>query len=208
MSYYLVDYENVKVAGLHGVNKLSGNDTVCIFYSDKSDTLTFDIHKQLNESKATVIFQKVNVGTPNALDFQLATYLGYLIAQDSTREYFIISKDKGFSVVKNYWESKKINLTCITQLSEGILINSIDTEAIEPSYVSVSEKSKESDLTDKVKGVISDKNIVQIVVAVITKYPNKQAIYNALINEFPIEERKKAQDTYREIKPLLKEIKK
>lgn len=31
MNYYLVDYENVKVDGLNGVDKLSESDTVIIF---------------------------------------------------------------------------------------------------------------------------------------------------------------------------------
>ena len=80
MGYYFVDYENVKIDGLNGINKLEPSDKVCIFYSEHADTLTFDLHKRLNESKATITFQKVEVGHKNALDFQLVTFLGYEIA--------------------------------------------------------------------------------------------------------------------------------
>ena len=33
MSYYLVDFENVKKDGLDGIHKLVKEDKVCIFYS-------------------------------------------------------------------------------------------------------------------------------------------------------------------------------
>lgn len=79
MAYYLIDFENVKSRGMEGVELLTEEDTVCIFYSDNADSMTFDLHRKLNETKANIIYHKVAVGTKNALDFQLATYLGYLI---------------------------------------------------------------------------------------------------------------------------------
>ena len=60
---------------------MTEEDTVCIFYSDNADSMTFDLHRKLNETKANIIYHKVAVGTKNALDFQLATYLGYLICE-------------------------------------------------------------------------------------------------------------------------------
>ena len=76
MSYYLIDFENVKSRGMEGVELLTEEDTVCIFYSDNADSMTFDLHRKLNETKAHIIYHKVAVGTKNALDFQLAKYLG------------------------------------------------------------------------------------------------------------------------------------
>lgn len=81
MAYYLIDFENVKSRGMEGVELLAKEDTVCIFYSDNADSMTFDLHRKLNETKAQIIYHKVAVGTKNALDFQLATYLGYLICE-------------------------------------------------------------------------------------------------------------------------------
>ena len=52
MSIYLVDYENVK--NLLGIKDLSSDDSVIIFYSKKANTLTFDIHKEILESKAKI----------------------------------------------------------------------------------------------------------------------------------------------------------
>ena len=72
MAYYLIDFENVKSRGMEGVELLAEEDTVCIFYSDNADSMTFDLHRKLNETKAQIIYHKVAVGTKNALDFQLA----------------------------------------------------------------------------------------------------------------------------------------
>ena len=101
MAYYLIDFENVKSRGMEGVELLAEEDTVCIFYSDNADSMTFDLHRKLNETKAQIIYHKVAVGTKNALDFQLATYLGYLICEQQREgihpDYFIVTKDNGFT---------------------------------------------------------------------------------------------------------------
>ena len=49
MAYYLIDFENVKSRGMEGVELLTEEDTVCIFYSDNADSMTFDLHRKLNQ---------------------------------------------------------------------------------------------------------------------------------------------------------------
>ena len=39
MAYYLIDFENVKSRGMEGVELLTEEDTVCIFYSDNADSM-------------------------------------------------------------------------------------------------------------------------------------------------------------------------
>ena len=109
MNYYLVDYENVNVSGLNGISKLTENDIVTIFYSENANTLTFGMHRRINELKACIKFQKVAVKEKNALDFQLCSYLGYLIRDKMTEEnlnnsYFIVSNDNGYSILPDYWK--------------------------------------------------------------------------------------------------------
>ena len=78
---FFVDFENVKISGLDGLLELNSTDEVFIFYSDKADGITFDVHKNLNETKAKINLQKVEVGSKNALDFQLSSYLGFIIKE-------------------------------------------------------------------------------------------------------------------------------
>lgn len=123
MAYYLIDFENVKSRGMEGVELLTEEDTVCIFYSDNADSMTFDLHRKLNETKANIIYHKVAVGTKNALDFQLATYLGYLICGQQNEgihpDYFIVTKDNGFTSLMVYWKAQGVPVRIIRNLLWG-----------------------------------------------------------------------------------------
>ncbi len=107
MAIYLIDYENTK--NLSGINNLSADDCVVIFYSNKANSLSFDAHKEIMLSNAKVEYKYVDVGSQNALDFQLSSYLGYIIKQNENTEckIYIVSKDKGFSHVSSFWEKEK-----------------------------------------------------------------------------------------------------
>ena len=144
MNCFLVDYENVHADGLRGISALSEQDKVVIFYSEKAETMTFGLHRRLNESKAEISFQKVPTGSKNALDFQLCTYLGYLICQDEQRfadssrysdmyddydydepteeaqtsaAYYIVSGDQEYTVVSDYWKRKSVNVFLIPEIA-------------------------------------------------------------------------------------------
>ena len=123
MAYYLIDFENVKSRGMEGVELLTEEDTVCIFYSDNADSMTFDLHRKLNETKADIIYHKVAVGTKNALDFQLATYLGYLVCEQQREgihpNYFIVTKDNGFTSLMVYWKAQGVPVRIIRNLLWG-----------------------------------------------------------------------------------------
>ena len=123
MAYYLIDFENVKSRGMEGVELLTEEGTVCIFYSDNADSMTFDLHRKLNETKANIIYHKVAVGTKNALDFQLATYLGYLICGQQNEgihpNYFIVTKDNGFTSLMVYWKAQGVPVRIIRNLLWG-----------------------------------------------------------------------------------------
>lgn len=120
MNVYLVDYENVKSDGLNGISKLNKDDKVIIFYSENADKLTFGLHRRINESVAEITYVKVEVGLKNALDFQLVSYLGYLIAQKLENTYHIISNDSGFNSVVKFWQRRKVNINSTSELSGHI----------------------------------------------------------------------------------------
>ncbi|MEQ8197224.1 MAG: PIN domain-containing protein [Clostridiaceae bacterium] len=186
MGYYFVDYENVKTDGLNGINKLEAGDKICIFYSENADTLTFGLHKRINESKATITFQKVEVGSKNALDFQLATYLGHEIASNKEDVYYIVSKDTGFNSVCNYWKRRKVEASIIADLT-GLNI-----------------KQEKEHLLQEITKIIADKEIAKVVIDYIIKYKTKQGINNALVKEY---KSKQGGEIYQAIKPLIKDKK-
>ena len=186
MGYYFVDYENVKTDGLNGINKLETSDKVCIFYSEHADTITFDLHKRLNESKATITFQKVEVGSKNALDFQLVTFVGYEIAGNKEDEYYIVSKDTGYNSVCNYWKKRKIGISIIADLT-GLNIKQVQEQ-----------------LLQKIEKLEKDKEVAKVVTDYIINYKTKQGIYNALLEKYTS---KQGIEIYQAIKPLIKDKK-
>ena len=104
MATYLIDFENVRSDGLRGVNFLSQQDTVVIFYSNNADTLTFEAMDMIMSSKAQIRKFKIARGGKNALDFQLSSYLGFLIHENLNPYFYIISRDNGFHYVIDFWK--------------------------------------------------------------------------------------------------------
>ena len=86
-----------------------------IFYTVNAANMSFAAHLNLLSSPAEVIYYNVTSGGKNALDFQLSSFLGYLISNGEEKDFCIISNDKGFEYVKNFWER--------SGLAAGISIN-------------------------------------------------------------------------------------
>ena len=108
--YYLIDYENVHQAGLNGIEKLTENDRLIIFYTINAETLTFSLYEKLVSCKAEIQLYKVQCGGKNALDFQLATFLGYVLGNNPDTDCHIISNDKGYEYVRSFWKEKNIKI--------------------------------------------------------------------------------------------------
>lgn len=204
MNYYLIDYENVKTHGLDGVSSLTQDDVVCIFYSEHADTLTFGLHRRLNETKATVIYQRVEVGLKNALDFQLSSYLGYIIHENEAKNndvsYFIITKDQCFSSLTGYWNKRKINVTLAADISD-CTVRDDTTESSNPSVNT--PRCKPDELQNQVRSLISDNAIADKAAEIIRQYDSKMDVHNALVHTFPSPNHKKARELYTAIKPLI-----
>ncbi len=94
MTVYYVDYENVH-AGIDGVDKLSAEDVVRVFYSPKADTMRIAFVEQALNAQAKIELVSVDVGTPNALDFQLVAWL-YSELSSAAEEHVIVSNDHGY----------------------------------------------------------------------------------------------------------------
>ncbi len=101
--YFLIDYENVNKAGLDGIDELRRSDKVILFYSQNADSLSFEVMQLLSASKAQIEYIKVDTMGRNALDFQLASYVGYLLGMNEGCKVFIVSNDRGYNNVQIFW---------------------------------------------------------------------------------------------------------
>ncbi len=114
MRLFLIDYENVNSAGLHGIGQINPEDRAILFYSRAANTLSFEIMDEM--MAAGIMPERVCLehSGKNALDFQLVTFLGYLAATENAEAIFIISKDSGYhaaiSFCKTYLGVKEVHL--------------------------------------------------------------------------------------------------
>lgn len=123
---YLIDYENVKANGLVGMTFISEGSNVALFYSKNADKMPLDIlgEIQLQDNISTI---KVGVGRRNALDFQLVSLLGYLIAEHRRRghkvKYYLITGDTGFNSVLHFWQEFGVAINRGETIADFLTIN-------------------------------------------------------------------------------------
>ena len=199
MAIFLVDFENVNSSGLLGIKDISENDSVFIFYTPNAATLSFDAHKMLIETKAAIKYINVAAGTKNSLDFQLGSFLGYLIASHESRDFFIVSADNGFQAVKSFWK-KTMNLSDI----EIKLIPNIKS-AVSPKSVTPPKEKKLIENSDKtgdgadtlsetvrIKEIFSTEHIsnknVRSIIQLAQSSSDKQHFYTSMTKKFGMEE--------------------
>lgn len=91
-----VDYENVNISGLKGIEELTHDDVVKIFIGAQASKLTMvDANRIFNCEASVELITNKYIGK-NALDFIIMVHMGYDIAQGLAKSYYIISKDKGY----------------------------------------------------------------------------------------------------------------
>lgn len=106
MSVYLIDYENVHYAGWEGIEKLTKEDEVILFYSENASTIPMELHIKVVNSGANLRYIHVAKTAKNYLDFQLSALSGYLVAQTSQTEFVVVSKDTGYNAVVDFWNQQ------------------------------------------------------------------------------------------------------
>jgi len=104
MAFYLIDYENIK--NISGCDTLTERDTVIFFYSQNANSLSFDLHVELGQTPAKKEYFLSQCGGKNALDFQLSSYVGYLLAKFPDEKITIVSKDKGYECLLAFWSAR------------------------------------------------------------------------------------------------------
>ena len=104
--YFLIDYENVNYAGLEGTEFLEEVDNIFFFYSDKCDKIISYRMKDIEQSGCTFEICKLKNVRKNGLDFYIASKVGEIFAMDCNAQIAIISADKGFQAVLDYWRMR------------------------------------------------------------------------------------------------------
>ena len=91
---FLVDGDNNIGTGLQGIEALTAEDTVLIFYG-KGQSLA-SVKKLCGNTRAQVQYLESVKGGKNSIDFQIITELGVLVGRGEADFAYVISQDKGY----------------------------------------------------------------------------------------------------------------
>lgn len=133
--YFLIDYENVKNAGMRGTEYLLPGDHVIVFYSSAVPNMEAQYLTGVRNSRCTFEVCKLIKVHKNALDFYIATRAGAIFGGGYTGNMAIISKDEGFQAVRDFWAS------CAAPPRRILL-----SESIERSIISANEPNERTKL--------------------------------------------------------------
>ena len=119
--HFLVDSENVNDNWLMLFDMADENDEIVVFYTKKSPHMSYmSVIRLMENNSINVRFEESYEGT-NALDFQLVSYMGYLMgcagsfsenkcdaasAESCADEYIIMSNDTGYDPAVRFWKDK------------------------------------------------------------------------------------------------------
>lgn len=122
IKYYLVDSENVNDNWLMLLELAKPEDEIIVFYTKNSPHMSYASVIKLLEQNHPIRFEECHAGN-NGLDFQLVSYLGYLMKDELNpeAEFIIMSNDAGFDCVVSFWRDrhfpvKRFNVNCCKNL--------------------------------------------------------------------------------------------
>lgn len=190
-NYYLIDYENI-IATSDIISVIEEIPNVCIvfiFYSDASKNIPIEALEILRKKQITFLFNKAIIGTKNALDFQLSSYLGYLIheTKEQDAQYFIVSNDKGYDCLSEFYEREGISVNRMATLGNQSMLNAI-----------VPSTSKEE--ICRYIGRVDEADYIR---QIFNESHSKLQINNSLMTYF--KDGKRVKEIFNDLKPLMRE---
>lgn len=185
---FLVDYENTALRGLYGLSELSAGDKIVIFCSSEVIMKSLkDIFKIYNEKSIEIKTYLLNKRGNNALDFMIATYLGFEVCGDLEQEIYILSADKGYesaiTLAKNLNKNVKIDFKeCIydclhnTKQNVNAIVSSKEIAVSKEENVKIisPKKGKEIFMEKMKKENKIPKKYIEQIVALIYKHRNNK----------------------------------
>lgn len=102
--WYMIDYENVHEEGLYGMEMLKKDDRIFVFYN-MGDKENVENGKLREAAEKGISFQNIVLYKrgKNALDFYISSKIGEICGQGIHQDIAVISGDKGFQALCEYW---------------------------------------------------------------------------------------------------------
>ena len=200
MNYYFIDYENVHADGFAGVENLGENDVICVMYTEQSKAFSLELVEKIARQHAKLESYKAGTGAKNSLDFQLASYLGYMIAKCEGGVDFWAERNVTVKRIPNFMGEEKEPKAAVPE-------EVIEEEPKAKAKPKTKAKSKVSDSNKATKEellqYLTEEEYTDKILEIFNSYKTRVAINNGLSKEF--RDSQKSSAIYKKLKVLLKE---
>jgi len=194
---YLVDTENVGSAWKELLPQRGSKDIIILFFTEHSPGISYydlDVIRQYPSS-----FDMIEC-TPgkNGLDFQLVSYLGYLIKSAPKTDYIIVTNDTGYDAVVKFWSLR--GMSVVRKSKSELTAPAQEKDAVEEGKTMLTELLKElvpegyslEDFVDAIYKTLCDYSVKQL-----------QELYAAFRKDYGQEP---GTAIYRQLKPQIRTI--
>ena len=122
----LIDFENTHASGFQGVEYLNEQDTLVVYYSDENSAVSKGVVDDLKAKNVHVRMVKLLKQHSNALDMYIASTTGMFL--DTGEKICIVSKDKGYAAVRDFWHSLRGAEILLGETIEECFLHAIANE--------------------------------------------------------------------------------
>lgn len=164
---FLIDFENVRSPGMRGCEFLYAADWVIVFYSANCPSMETRFLNAINDSGCRFEVCKLLQQKKNGLDFYIASRLGEIFGEGYDGTAAVISKDGGFSSLRDYWSSRSAH-------SRRVILH----ESIERAIVSAGGKEPR---TQAATNLLKNQNIDSYYAAYAERQKFKEKLSEAFI---------------------------
>lgn len=149
--YFFVDLENVHRDGLKGVDKLTENDYVRIYYSNPLETLPMFLHRQIVESDARFDYVTVEMPIKNAADCMILLDINTMAKSKKKKDaiFTIVSKDSDFDRPIAEMKAQGLNIRKISVLCDDTQRPKTSSGTNKPLKITSDSKSTETKVSEK-----------------------------------------------------------
>lgn len=215
---YLIDTENVGSTWTELLPVLGRNDEILLFFTANSPGIPYKDLQQIMNHPFQMELIPCNTGR-NGLDFQLSSYLGYLLRSSAKAQYVILSRDQGYDPLVQFWKERGADIVrCDTK--ELLAARRPEEQAEEQEQPAKpaprsrrgsrgGAKKKEEPIGERMQQLVpeefrSPQDIQDMVSIVREYYPSGlQEVNKALLSRFGYDG---GNDLYRALKPSFRAI--
>lgn len=175
---YLVDTENIGSTWKVLLPDKQTKDQIILFYTENSPNISYTDLQDIIKYPDSFELIKCNTGR-NGLDFQLVSYLGFLLKSSPKTDYIILSNDSGYDPACTFWSEKGYSVSRVNMNSLAPSASQTTTKKAKPTVKLHTVKTKNTD-KNKVKEASKPKTITTILSSCL---PDTYAKQKNLVNE-------------------------